>query len=214
MFLEDLVILVHFLIFFLHLGSPVFALVLDPSGAFQLGLVFIEFLILNGFDSLKLLELTGLVLDLLLQLLHVQRCLSLGEVLLTFKLLHRADVLIKVAVVKGLDLSYRSVTRIQLLLQLGYFRVLSQDDIIALLAFPEQLHYSPSQAVEIVQHYKSVDVLKRFFSISIHRLWVIRLSKCLSDQLMDPLRGKEFFFDFLQARRGLGLFESTYVILS
>jgi hypothetical protein len=84
MFLEDLVILMHFLILLLRLGSSIFALVLDPSRALQLGLIFIKLLILNGFDPLQLLQLICLILYLLLKLLHVQRCLGLCKVLLTF----------------------------------------------------------------------------------------------------------------------------------
>jgi hypothetical protein len=84
MFLEDLVILMHFLIFLLRLGCSIFALVLDPSRALQLCLIFIKLLVLNGFDPLQLLQLICLILYLLLKLLHVQRCLGLCEVLLTF----------------------------------------------------------------------------------------------------------------------------------
>ena len=103
--------------------------------------------------------------------------------------MHAADILIKVSIVEDLNLSDCSVARIYLLLQLCDFRVFFQDDIVALLAFPEQLHYSPCQAIEIVKHYESVDVLQGFLSISVHQFWLVRLPKRLGDQLMNPLGG-------------------------
>jgi hypothetical protein len=103
--------------------------------------------------------------------------------------LHAADILIKVSIVEDLNLSDCSVARIYLLLQLCDFGVFFQDDIVALLAFPEQLHYSSCQSIEIVKHYESVDVLQGFLSISVHRFWLVRLPKRLGDQLMNPLGG-------------------------
>ena len=133
MFFEYVIVRVKFLVFFLQSLSLGFSFLTYAVVELELLRHLLKLLFFSGAQILQILELISLSINRLLQVTHVNRSLRLLLVKVYLGFAERSHVLVKVALIKPLNMLDCLISRVELHAKLIHFDLLCLQKLIALL---------------------------------------------------------------------------------